>query len=96
MVLLRKITKCHQILPNIIILMIFGDHNFAAFDATIPMSINVIKLNRQKSFNLTLFSKQKNNPVNSDVGYFWTPNSKLCTNNTWNTKRNGHSIVYMQ
>ncbi len=28
---------------------------------------------------LTLFSSPKNNPVNVDVGYFWTPKSMLYT-----------------
>ena len=28
---------------------------------------------------LTLFSRPKNNPVNVDVGYFWTPNSMQYT-----------------
>ncbi len=30
---------------------------------------------------LTLFSRPKNNPVNVDVGYFWTPNSMQYTEN---------------
>ena len=35
----------------------------------------------QASKVLTLFSRPKNNPVNVDVGYFWTPNSMQYTEN---------------
>ncbi len=41
-----------------------------------------VYINNQTAITwLTLFSRPKNNPVNVDVGYFWTPNSMQYTEN---------------